>query len=432
MGIRFINKRKATSGLKLFDTIENMQADPKPTEGDLALVYRNGIKAPSSGDTISSITPLNVIRLNTEVIETKSMSIGNTWLGQLNCTLSSTHCAISFRSTRGANFQIHYESSDGKTYNRIDGGKDSYEFGTNLTIPAGTSEQILTFFSIGEITFGGLYEYISDQYTIAKSQINVTSDYVYEKTFYGKDGVGEGVLQNGVINNTITRDIFLDIGNKFKTGLIINNDVTFGGKKITTLPFNLDTSNVTSMNNMFNSCTSLTEIPLFDTSNVTSMFAMFGNCTSLTTIPQLDTSNVTNMSSMFNGCTSLTEIPLLDTSNVTSMSTMFYNCTSLTTIPQLDTSKVTSMNSMFDSCTSLTEIPLFDTSNVTNMFAMFYNCTSLTNNSLNNIMRACINAVSYTNTKTLKSIGLTEAQANICKGLSNYSAFTVAGWATGY
>ena len=34
--------------------------------------------------------------------------------------------------------------------------------------------------------------------------------------------------------------------------------------------------------------------------------------------------------------------------------------------------------------------------------------------------------------KTLKYIGLTSAQANKCKTLSNYSAFTAAGWTTGY
>ena len=34
--------------------------------------------------------------------------------------------------------------------------------------------------------------------------------------------------------------------------------------------------------------------------------------------------------------------------------------------------------------------------------------------------------------KTLSVIGLTSEQANRCKTLSNYSAFTAAGWTTGY
>ena len=44
----------------------------------------------------------------------------------------------------------------------------------------------------------------------------------------------------------------------------------------------------------------------------------------------------------------------------------------------------------------------------------------------------CAGATSYTGTKTLSTLGLTSAQATICQGLSNYSAFTSAGWTTGY
>ena len=69
-----------------------------------------------------------------------------------------------------------------------------------------------------------------------------------------------------------------------------------------------------------------------------------------------DTSNVTNMSYMFDSCNSLTTIPLLDTSNVTNMSYMFDYCSSLTTIPQLDTSNVINMTYMFKNCSSLTTI----------------------------------------------------------------------------
>ena len=135
---------------------------------------------------------------------------------------------------------------------------------------------------------------------------------------------------------------------------------------------------------------------------------MFGNCEKLTTISELDTSSVTSMYGMFHGCSSLTTIPKLNTSNVTSMYEMFYYCSNLTTIPILDTSKVT------------------------NMLAMFYDCTSLSDDSLNNIMQMCINATSYTDKKTLHYIGLTQEQADKCKTLSNYSAFTSAGWTTGY
>ena len=45
---------------------------------------------------------------------------------------------------------------------------------------------------------------------------------------------------------------------------------------------------------------------------------------------EIDSSQVTNMSQMFRGCSSLTTVPDMDTRNVTSMSDMFRGCSSLT------------------------------------------------------------------------------------------------------
>ena len=64
-----------------------------------------------------------------------------------------------------------------------------------------------------------------------------------------------------------------------------------------------DTSEVHSMDNMFNRCEALTALNLsnFDTSNVKRMFAMFYGCTALATldISSFDMTNVTSYSSMF-------------------------------------------------------------------------------------------------------------------------------------
>ena len=92
------------------------------------------------------------------------------------------------------------------------------------------------------------------------------------------------------------------------------------------------------------------------------------------------------------------------------------------------------MTYMFRNCRNLTTISLLDMSKVTSIQDMFDGCTSLSDESLNNILAMCANAVKITNSsyKTLKYIGLTSAQANKCKTLSNYSAFTSAGWTTGY
>ena len=348
----------------------------------------------------------------------------------------------------------------------------------------------------------------SYQYYIAPTQLSAIADYVYEKEFYGKDGVEVGTLQN---KENLTKDEVkrrVDIWSNYNSGIVCPEDASimfhdytnlttiplldtstvtnmqemfYGCTNLTTIPLlntssvttmlgmfhncknlttiplldtssvttmyqmfagcrnlttipELDTSSVTTMLGMFHNCENLTTIPLLNTSSVNSMFQMFDSCANLTTIPQLDTSTVTNMQEMFYGCTNLTTIPQLDTSNVTVMRYMFLRCVNLTTIPQLDTSKVTDIHGMFYDCTNLTEIPLLDTSKVTNIENMFKNCTKLSDESLNNILAMCTNAVKITNSsyKTLKYLGLTSTQANKCKTLSNYSAFTVAGWTTGY
>ena len=207
-----------------------------------------------------------------------------------------------------------------------------------------------------------------------------------------------------------------------------------GKKLVGTMPENpnnafIDFGTSTSSRDIYKYIKSINQL---DTSKVTDMNSMFSGCSSLTTIPQLDTSNVIQMGDMFHHCPKLTEIPQLDTSKVTYMSRMFEGCLLLTTIPLMNTSNVTRMYLMFDNCPKLTTIPQLDTSKVSDMELMFNACTSLSNESLNNILAMCANAVKKTSNKTLKYIGISSSQATRCQSLSNYQAFLDAGWTTGY
>ncbi len=139
---------------------------------------------------------------------------------------------------------------------------------------------------------------------------------------------------------------------------------------------NLNTSEVTSMENMFALSSSLTTLDLrgLNTERVTSMKGMFNGCTSLTVIKlsALNTSQVTNMANMFCSCTSLTMVNLsaFDTQNVTDMSQMFAMDTELTTIYASEsfvTKQVTSSDNMFYGCTKL---PHYDTKYVDKTNAM--------------------------------------------------------------
>lgn len=194
--------------------------------------------------------------------------------------------------------------------------------------------------------------------------------------------------------------------------------------------------NVVSLRNQFYGDKSLIYMPLVRMSKATNMQNMFYECASLKFIPQLDTSSAINMRAMFRGCTSLTTMPLLNTSNVTDTNQMFADCRSLTSIPLLDTSKATNVGYMFQACIKLEDVPVFDFSSAVSgnsARSIFTGCHALTNDSLNNILEICINMTSITTNKSLNYVmGLTEAQATICQGLSNYQSFLDAGWTTGY
>ena len=473
LGTVTVNVPSGSGDVKLFETEQAMQADPNPSEGDLAVVYREELTAVTEESEFDSCTFPNTVVLD-------SAFSGNIY-GLFRAVDQSVRFdgGVEMSSSRfifggyggSGDINVQYTSSDGITYTRTDGGDELQEFGTIIKWQSGYREfndVIGNFMKIGGMVFEGLYEYKTNQYVIADSQLTLSSSnqLLPGITGYGKNGVEVGTLTTSVSNSftDVNAEVYAKIQaqyNNMQPRILTNQDKDIDSdiriipsktdgtplldtsnvtnmysmfahcKSLTSISL-LDTSNVTDMVDMFYDCSNLTSIPLLDTSNVTRMEEMFRDCSNLTSIPLLDTSNVTNMDNMFDDCSNLTTIPLLDTSNVTNMNNMFYGCSNLTSIPLLDTSNVTDMRSMFYGCSNLTSIPLLDTSNVTDMRSMFSRCSSLNNESLNNILAMCKNAAKITSNKTLKYIGLTKEQANICKTLSNYSAFIAAGWTTGY
>ena len=125
-------------------------------------------------------------------------------------------------------------------------------------------------------------------------------------------------------------------------------------------------------------------------------------------------------------------IPLFDTTNVRTMEEMFYGCPNLKTIPQMNTAKVTNMRRMFAYSPNLVDVPILETKNVTGtgMREMFYSCSLLSDESLNNIMTMCLNAVKITTStyKKLSYIGISGTALERCKELENYQSLLNAGW----
>lgn len=180
----------------------------------------------------------------------------------------------------------------------------------------------------------------------------------------------------------------------------------------------------------------LKKIPPIDLSNNTSF--NFQNASNLEEIEGITgTSQITNMTSMFYECQKLKAVPLFDTSNATNMSNMFYDVVDITTVPQFDTSNVTNMNSMFycgyTETTGLVNLPLLNTSKVTNFGSMLYGRKHLSDQSLDNVLQMCINATSFTGTKSLTSLGMYGGYpTSKIISLPHYQDFTDAGWIIGF
>ena len=181
----------------------------------------------------------------------------------------------------------------------------------------------------------------------------------------------------------------------------------YGLEKLTAISGigNLNTPNVTSMNEMFYGCSGLTNLDVsgFNTENVTDMSHMFSYCSSLTNldVSHFNTAKVTNMLQMFSFCSSLTSLDVshFNTENVWNMNFMFEDCSRLASldVSYFNTDNVTNMYGMFYDCSSLTSLDIshFNTAKVTNMYGMFYGCSGLTSINVSNFNTANVTDMSY-------------------------------------
>ena len=140
--------------------------------------------------------------------------------------------------------------------------------------------------------------------------------------------------------------------------------------------------------NMFNSCTSLTQAPALPATTLSSncYYRMFYGCTALTQAPDLPATTLasTCYSSMFQGCTSLTQAPALPATTLANdcYYGMFRGCTGLTQAPALPATTLADScyQHMFDGCAALTQVSDLPATTLANYCYsdMFRGCTSLT------------------------------------------------------
>ena len=157
---------------------------------------------------------------------------------------------------------------------------------------------------------------------------------------------------------------------------------------------NWDTSNIKNVHRVFEGCNNICELNVagWDTTNVTDMLCMFAGCSRLTDInvSNWDTSNVTTMTWTFSRCLNLINLDVSnwDVHNVTQMSGMFENSPKLQNldVSRWNISKATSVINMFNWCTNLTNIDVsnWNTGNVKYMYGMFNYCVNLINIDVSN------------------------------------------------
>lgn len=261
-----------------------------------------------------------------------------------------------------------------------------------------------------------LFNY-KDQYICMTTQLNAGKENVYNSTFYGKNGVETGTL--GV---DIDTTYFVDTNAKLYSTLqaiYCNTPLKHNGNDLCFIPQDINGN------------------ALIDFSGKDNLDMYFSERTLLKCVPKLNIPDtVTSMRSMFSNTYNLEYIADITLpSNMTNLHSFLWMANGnekLKTAPKINTENVTDFWGMYSWCKALVNVPVYNLASATDLSSMFSGCENLSDDSLNNIMSSLISAVAYTGTKTLKLLGITAEQATRCQALSNYQAFTEAGWTTGY
>ena len=111
-----------------------------------------------------------------------------------------------------------------------------------------------------------------------------------------------------------------------------------------------DVSHVTSFQNLFNACPSMTECCDLNSSSCTSFYQMFNRCTSLSIVGTIDTTSATNVNDMFFTCSNLTKIPDITGNNVTSIHNFCSYCNKITRLPTISSTIITDCEAAFRAC----------------------------------------------------------------------------------
>lgn len=121
--------------VKLFDTVEHMQADPDAHEGDLAIVYEEKLQFVTEDSEFDRCIFPNTVVLDEAFVDDIYCSFipvegSSGWFDGM-VEMSSSGFRFDGYGDIGE-IRVEYESQDGITYTRTDGGDELQEFGTTI------------------------------------------------------------------------------------------------------------------------------------------------------------------------------------------------------------------------------------------------------------------------------------------------------------
>lgn len=422
--------------VKLFETVEQMQADTNPQDEDLAIVYNTELSDLTATTEFQKAIFPRTVTLSSSTSSSRSIQLRIDPADGNNClrgTWSRSRFYLNGWGSLNA-YEVTYNSSDGLTYiletvnDKRVFSDTTVDFGATLKFYGSWRDAFGKFIQIATGEFNGLFQYSSSlqNYVIPITQLSAIPENVYGDIFIGKQGVEQGALN--VMTNLNEEQI--------------RHRVTIYDSMSNLTPIN----DITNMAGFFANSSNLVNLPFINLSNVTNVTRVFYNCNNLSDKSLSTIANMMPVASQINnslvyniGITSnrfsqvdkdilfnkgyldcnqntegwsnqyiINDTPLdkgedydiygntlrlaLRTTynNVASINVSgtgdlfllvneFMGCNVVSVdISNLDTSQVYDTQMMFRDCKNLKSSPDFNTSNVTNMHDMFYDCVNLT------------------------------------------------------
>jgi len=230
-------------------------------------------------------------------------------------------------------------------------------------------------------------------YTISSSGAAFTlrSTGAVDYTVDWGDGNNESSTSS-TLSHTYTAGDYTILVNSDNTYRPYFNNVSADVDQITSVAISGEADLGTNLGDAWRGADNMTSFvcPFDVTSGVTSFNNAWRDCSSLTSFPLIDTGSGTSFVGAWNGCSGLSSFPLIDTSSGTGFNNAWQNCSGLSSFPQIDTSSGTRFFRSWYQCSGLSSFPanMFDTTGTlsANAFKSAWVSCALTAQSIENIL----------------------------------------------